>query len=71
MKVLTILYYDKLTRSVGPVDYNSPNGTPYLMSSKIILTEAHLQVFGANSGRLEPTDYSKHAIFDREWVWPT
>ena len=35
----------KLTRSVGPVDYNSPNGTPYLMSSKIILTVAHLQVF--------------------------
>ena len=39
-----MLYYDKLTRSVGPVDYNSPNGTPYLMSSKIILTVAHLQV---------------------------
>ena len=44
MKVLVLLYYDKLTRSVGPVDYNSPNGTPYLMSSKIILTVAHLQV---------------------------
>ena len=44
MKVLIILYYDKLTRSVGPVDYNSPNGTLYLMSSKIILTVAHLQV---------------------------
>ena len=44
MKVLIILYYDKLTRSVGPVDYNSPNVTPYLMSSKIILTVAHLQV---------------------------
>ena len=46
MKVLIIilLYYGKLTRSVGPVDYNSPNGTPYLMSSKIILTVAHLQV---------------------------
>ena len=41
MKVLIILYYDKLTRSVGPVDYN---GTLYLMSSKIILTVAHLQV---------------------------
>ena len=38
MKVLIILYYDKLTRSVGPVDYNSPNGTP---SSKIIMTVAH------------------------------
>ena len=44
MKVLIILYYDKLTRSVGPVDYNSPTGTLYLMSSKIILTVAHLQV---------------------------
>ena len=44
MKVFIMLYYDKLTRSVGPVDYNSPNGTPYLMSSKIILTVAHLQV---------------------------
>ena len=28
MKVLVLLYYDKLTRSVGPVDYNSHNGTP-------------------------------------------
>ena len=44
MKVLIILYCDKLTRSVGPVDYNSPNRTSYLMSSKIILTVAHLQV---------------------------
>ena len=44
MKVLIILYYDKLTRSVGPVDYNSFNGTLYLMNSKIILTVAHLQV---------------------------
>ena len=44
MKMFIILYYDKLTRSVGPVDYNSPNGNPYLMSSKIILTVAHLQV---------------------------
>ena len=33
-----------ITRSVGPVDYNSPNGTPYLMSSNIVLTVAHLQV---------------------------
>ena len=38
------IHYDKLTRSVGPVDYNSPNGTPYFMSSKIIETVAHLQV---------------------------
>ena len=60
MKVLIILYYDKLTRSVGPVDYNSPNGTLYLMSSKIILTYKY---FGANSGRLEPNRLLKTRHF--------
>ena len=40
-----ILYYDKLTGSVGPVDYIIVFMEPlYLMNSKIILTAAHLPV---------------------------
>ena len=39
-----ILYYDKLTRSVGPVDYIVFMEPLYLMNSKIILTAAYLQV---------------------------
>ena len=58
-----ILYYDKLTRSVGPVDYNSPNGTLYLMSSKIILTVLTYKYFGANSGHLEPNRLLKTRHF--------
>ena len=58
--LIIILYYDKLTRSVGPVDYNSPNGTLYLMNSKSILT---YEYFGANSGRLEPNRLLKTRHF--------
>ena len=39
-----ILYYDKLIRSVGPVDYIVFMEPLYLMNSKIILTVAHLPV---------------------------
>ena len=39
-----ILCYDKLTRSVGPVDYIVFTEPLYLMNSKIIVTAAHLPV---------------------------
>ena len=52
MKVLIILYYDKLTRSVGPVDYIALMEP--LPQEQQNYSDCIWSVFGANSGRLEP-----------------
>ena len=70
MKMLIILYYDKLTRCVGPVDYNG-NGTPYLMSSKIILTVAHLQVLWSEFWSPRAQQATQNTPFSIASEWPT
>ena len=60
MKVLIILYYDKLTRSVGPVDYIALMEPPTSRAEKL----AHLQVLWSEfwSNRLLKTRHFRSQV---------